>query len=52
MKSDRETVIRIVRKVNKHGGHHGGAWKVAFADFMTAMMALFLVVSHLINSRS
>ena len=36
MKSDRETVIRIVRKVNKHGGHHGGAWKVAFADFMTA----------------
>ncbi len=44
MKSDREQVIRIVRKVVKHGGHHGGAWKVAFADFMTAMMALFLVL--------
>jgi len=26
----------------KHGGHHGGAWKVAYADFVTAMMALFL----------
>lgn len=44
MKTDREQVIRIVRKINKHGGHHGGAWKVAFADFMTAMMALFLVL--------
>jgi len=28
----------------KHGGHHGGAWKVAYADFVTAMMALFLVL--------
>jgi chemotaxis protein MotB len=27
---------------NKHGGHHGGSWKVAYADFVTAMMALFL----------
>ncbi len=27
-----------------HGGHHGGAWKVAYADFVTAMMALFLVL--------
>jgi len=35
----------IVKKVKKgHGGHHGGAWKVAFADFMTAMMAFFLVM--------
>jgi chemotaxis protein MotB len=36
----------IIRKVKKggHGGHHGGAWKVAFADFMTAMMAFFLVM--------
>jgi flagellar motor protein MotB len=25
-----------------HGGHHGGSWKVAYADFVTAMMALFL----------
>ena len=28
----------------KHGGHHGGAWKVAYADFVTAMMALFLTL--------
>ncbi len=34
---------RIVKKVS-HGGHHGGAWKVAYADFVTAMMALFLVL--------
>jgi chemotaxis protein MotB len=36
-------IIRIVKKIN-HAGHHGGAWKVAFADFMTAMMALFIVL--------
>src|SRR5262245_46466019 len=29
---------------NKRHGHHGGAWKVAYADFVTAMMALFLVL--------
>ena len=35
----------IVKKVKKSDhGHHGGAWKVAFADFMTAMMAFFLVM--------
>lgn len=33
-----------VKKVRHHGGHHGGAWKVAYADFVTAMMALFLVL--------
>ena len=32
------------KKVRGHGGHHGGAWKVAYADFVTAMMALFLVL--------
>src|SRR5205823_11519430 len=37
-------VIRVVRKKKKGGGHHGGAWKVAYADFVTAMMALFLVL--------
>ncbi|WP_369914705.1 flagellar motor protein MotB [Xanthomonas sp. NCPPB 3005] len=36
-------VIRRVKKV-QGGGHHGGAWKVAFADFVTAMMAFFLVL--------
>jgi chemotaxis protein MotB len=34
----------IVKKKKKHGGHHGGAWKVAYADFVTAMMALFIVM--------
>jgi chemotaxis protein MotB len=37
--------IIIVKKVVKgHGGHHGGAWKVAYADFVTAMMAFFMVM--------
>lgn len=37
--------IIIIKKIVKgHGGHHGGAWKVAFADFMTAMMAFFMVM--------
>lgn len=36
--------IIIRKKKGGHGGHHGGAWKVAFADFMTAMMAFFLVM--------
>lgn len=35
---------RRIKKVRHHGGHHGGAWKVAYADFVTAMMALFLVL--------
>ena len=35
----------VIKKINKGGhGHHGGAWKVAFADFMTALMAFFLVM--------
>ena len=34
----------VVKKVIKGGGHHGGAWKVAYADFVTAMMALFIVL--------
>lgn len=36
--------IIVVRKKKGHGGHHGGAWKVAYADFVTAMMALFIVL--------
>jgi chemotaxis protein MotB len=35
---------RRIKKVKVHGAHHGGAWKVAYADFVTAMMALFLVL--------
>lgn len=44
MKTEREQIIRVVRKKRRAHGHHGGAWKVAFADFMTSMMALFLVL--------
>ena len=41
-------IVIIKKKVN-HGGHHGGAWKVAYADFVTAMMSLFIVL-WLLNS--
>jgi chemotaxis protein MotB len=41
--------IIIVKKKGHAGGHHGGAWKVAYADFVTAMMALFIVL-WLMNS--
>jgi len=41
--------ILVIKKVSGHGGHHGGAWKVAYADFVTAMMALFIVL-WLLNS--
>jgi chemotaxis protein MotB len=36
-------VIKKVKKIHK-GGHHGGAWKIAYADFVTAMMAFFLLM--------
>ena len=43
----------VVKRIKKHaGGHHGGAWKIAYADFVTAMMALFLVLWILGNSNS
>src|SRR3954462_7502157 len=41
--------IVVLKKKGSHGGHHGGAWKVAYADFVTAMMALFIVL-WLLNS--
>ncbi|MGA6985618.1 MAG: flagellar motor protein MotB [Terriglobales bacterium] len=41
--------IIIIKRKAGHGGHHGGAWKVAYADFVTAMMALFIVL-WLMNS--
>jgi chemotaxis protein MotB len=40
----KEHPIVVVRRIKKHAGHHGGAWKVAYADFVTAMMAFFLVM--------
>jgi chemotaxis protein MotB len=46
---DQTRPIIIVKKKGGHGGHHGGAWKVAYADFVTAMMALFIVL-WLLNS--
>ena len=36
--------IIVIKKIQGHGGHQGGAWKVAYADFVTAMMALFIVL--------
>ncbi len=41
-KGDQQPII--IKKKVAHGGHHGGAWKVAYADFVTAMMAFFLVM--------
>jgi chemotaxis protein MotB len=41
--------VIIVKKKAAHAAHHGGAWKVAYADFVTAMMALFIVL-WLLNS--
>ncbi|HZR31209.1 MAG TPA: flagellar motor protein MotB [Terriglobales bacterium] len=46
---DRARPIIVIKKKAGHGGHHGGAWKVAYADFVTAMMALFIVL-WLMNS--
>jgi chemotaxis protein MotB len=46
---DKSRPIIILKKKSGHGGHHGGAWKVAYADFVTAMMALFIVL-WLLNS--
>jgi chemotaxis protein MotB len=41
--------VIVIKKKKGHGGHHGGAWKVAYADFVTAMMAFFMVM-WLMNS--
>jgi chemotaxis protein MotB len=41
--------IIVIKKKGGHGGQHGGAWKVAYADFVTAMMSLFIVL-WLMNS--
>jgi chemotaxis protein MotB len=48
MENETPPIIIIKKKVG-HAGHHGGAWKVAYADFVTAMMALFIVL-WLMNS--
>jgi chemotaxis protein MotB len=46
-----EQPIIIKKKKGGHGGHHGGAWKVAYADFVTAMMALFIVLWLMSSSK-
>ncbi len=43
MADDKKQPI-VIKKIVKAGGHHGGAWKVAYADFVTAMMAFFLLL--------
>jgi chemotaxis protein MotB len=44
-KKDKDARPIIIKKIKKGGhGHHGGAWKVAYADFVTAMMAFFLLL--------
>jgi chemotaxis protein MotB len=48
MAGDNAVIIKRIKK-GGHGGHHGGAWKVAYADFVTAMMAFFLLM-WLINT--
>lgn len=50
MSGNKPVVIKKVKKIIG-GGHHGGAWKVAYADFVTAMMAFFLLM-WLINTTS
>lgn len=44
MDDEKRPVIVIKRVKRAHGGHHGGAWKIAYADFVTAMMAFFLLM--------
>jgi chemotaxis protein MotB len=48
---DKTRPIVILKKRVGHAGHHGGAWKVAYADFVTAMMALFIVLWLLNTSK-
>jgi chemotaxis protein MotB len=42
--TDKKLQPIVIKKIKKGGGHHGGAWKVAYADFVTAMMAFFLLL--------
>jgi chemotaxis protein MotB len=47
-----ESKRRVIKKIDGGHGHHGGAWKVAYADFVTAMMALFMVLWLLASTDS
>ncbi|MGA8638526.1 MAG: flagellar motor protein MotB [Candidatus Sulfotelmatobacter sp.] len=48
---DKTRPIIILKKKGGHAGHHGGAWKVANSDFVTAMMSLFIVLWLLSSSK-
>lgn len=49
--NDQQEPVIIVRKKKKgHAAHHGGSWKVAYADFVTSMMAFFLVMWLMVQS--
>ena len=48
---DKARPIIIIKKRSGHRGHHGGAWKVAYADFVTALMSLFIVLWLLSSSK-
>ena len=50
MSDGERIVIKRARKKAGHEAHHGGAWKVAYADFVTAMMALFIVLWIVANN--
>ena len=43
-KDDGKTIVIYREEEGGHGGHHGGSWKVAYADFVTALMAFFLLL--------
>ena len=51
MPENTQRPIIVIKKKSGHAAHHGGAWKVAYADFVTAMMALFIVL-WLMNSNA
>lgn len=44
MRANNAQIIRVKKRVSHHQNGHGGSWKIAYADFMTAMMAFFLVM--------
>ena len=44
MSEDTVRPIIVIKRKKNAAGHHGGAWKVAYADFVTAMMAFFMVM--------
>src|SRR5437763_6675775 len=50
MTGPQQPIIIVKRRKGRHSVHHGGAWKVAYGDFVTAMMALFIVLWLLSSS--